>query len=187
MFKLQSPSKYSPFDAIYLLRWFSHCSKQFLNLSTLMLFRASAVFCFSSFTLAKHSPLKIFSIQENLKKSRTFGQEPLKTQHNVGRCTCKLPIRKWANGLSLQKNSLKLNAASHNNASWYTDTDGSLKPSLSRGRLYYKGPTLQKIISVFWGVPLIWSSHRSFVYTIVLWAISRENVIINTVSLVSEP
>ena len=30
-FKLQSSSKYSPFDAIHLLRWFFHCSKQFLN------------------------------------------------------------------------------------------------------------------------------------------------------------
>ena len=33
MFTLQSPSKYSPFDAIYLLRHFFHCSKQFLNSS----------------------------------------------------------------------------------------------------------------------------------------------------------
>ena len=31
MFKLQSPSKCSPFDAIHLLSRFSHCSKQFLN------------------------------------------------------------------------------------------------------------------------------------------------------------
>ena len=29
MFKLQSPSKYPPFDAIYLSRRFFHCSKQF--------------------------------------------------------------------------------------------------------------------------------------------------------------
>ena len=31
MFKLQSLSKYSPFDAIHLLRFFFHCSKQVLN------------------------------------------------------------------------------------------------------------------------------------------------------------
>ena len=48
-----------------------------------------------------------------------------------------------------QKHSLKLNAASHTNTSWYTDTDGFLEHSLSRGRLYYKWPTLQKIILGF--------------------------------------
>ena len=32
-----------------------------------------------------------------------------------------------------KNNSLKLNAASHNNASWYTDTDGFLEHSPSRG------------------------------------------------------
>ena len=48
---------------------------------------------------------------------------------------------------SFKKNSLKPNAASHNNASWYTDTDGFLEHSPSGGNLYYKGPILQKIIS----------------------------------------
>ena len=38
-----------------------------------------------------------------------------------------------------QKNLLKPNAASHNNASWYTDTDGFLEHSPSRENLYYKG------------------------------------------------
>ena len=58
-----------------------------------------------------------------------------------------------ANMLSLQKNSLKPNAASHNNTSWYTDTDGFLEHSPSRRSLYYKGSILQKIILV-WGAPL---------------------------------
>ena len=40
---------------------------------------------------------------------------------------------------SLQKNSLKPNAAFHNNTSWYTDTDGFLEHSPSEGSLYYKG------------------------------------------------
>ena len=44
MFKLQLPSKYFPFDAIYLSRCFFHLSKQFLNLSILMPFSASAIF-----------------------------------------------------------------------------------------------------------------------------------------------
>ena len=51
------------------------------------------------------------------------------------------------------KNSPKPNAASRNNASWYTDTDEFLEYSPSGGSLYYKGPALQKIILVFW-VPL---------------------------------
>ena len=45
--------------------------------------------------------------------------------------------------------SLKLNAASHNNASWYTETDGFLEHSPKWGSLYYKGPALQKIIPFF--------------------------------------
>ena len=54
-------------------------------------------------------------------------------------------------------NSVKPNAASHNNTGWYTDTDGFLKHSPSRGSLYYKEPTLQKIIMGFFGgwVPLV--------------------------------
>ena len=42
--------------------------------------------------------------------------------------------------------SLKPNAASHYNTSWYTDTDGFLEHLPSGESLYYKGPTLQKII-----------------------------------------
>ena len=56
---------------------------------------------------------------------------------------------------SLQKIfSLKPNAASHNNSSWCTDTDGFLEHSPSGGSLYHKGSTLQKIIPVFGGSPL---------------------------------
>ena len=63
---------------------------------------------------------------------------------------------KWANELkeSSKKNSLKPNAASHNNAHWYIDTDGFLEHSPSGGSLLYKGPALQKIILVF-GSPLV--------------------------------
>ena len=43
-FKLQSPAKCSPFDAMHLSRVFSHCSKQFLNSLIVMLFSASAAF-----------------------------------------------------------------------------------------------------------------------------------------------
>ena len=44
------------------------------------------------------------------------------------------------------KSSLNPDAASHNNASWDTDSDGFLEHSLSGESLYYKGPTLQKVI-----------------------------------------
>ena len=69
MFKLQSPSKYSPFDTIYLSSCFFHCWKQFLNSLILMPFNASAIFCFTPSTLAKHFPLRIFSSGEtNIQK-----------------------------------------------------------------------------------------------------------------------
>ena len=67
MFKPQSPSKYSPFDAIYLSRCFFHYSKQFLNSSMLMPFSASAIFCFTFSTLAKSFPLRTVLIWGNQK------------------------------------------------------------------------------------------------------------------------
>ena len=75
MFELQSLPKYSPFDATHLLRHFSHCSKQFLNLSILMPFSASAIVCFTSSTLAKHFPLRTFFIRGNKKTSHS-GRDP---------------------------------------------------------------------------------------------------------------
>ena len=61
----------------------------------------------------------------------------------------------WNGGTSWKslqkKNSLKPNAASYNNTICYTDKDGFLKHSPSRGSLYYKEPTLQKIIMGFFG------------------------------------
>ena len=54
---------------------------------------------------------------------------------------------------SLQKNSLKLNAASRNNVSWYTHTDGLLEHSSSGGSLYYRPSLRQKIILGFFWFP----------------------------------
>lgn len=45
-----------------------------------------------------------------------------------------------------KNNSLKPDIASHNNSSWHTDIDRYLEHSLSWGSLYYKDPSLQKII-----------------------------------------
>ena len=120
MFKLQSPSKYSPFDAIHLSRHFFHCSEQFLNLSILMPSRVSAIFCFTSSTSAKCFPLKIFFIWRNKQKNSLWGeirwigrlghgghvilgQKLMNIQHSGGRCTHKSPIMKWANTLILRK------------------------------------------------------------------------------------
>ena len=82
--------------------------------------------------------------------SPLFGQKLQNNQHSVGRCAHKSPMITWANALRVfkKKNSLKLNAASHNNTSWYIDADGFLENSPSGGSLYYKGPVLQKIILV---------------------------------------
>ena len=117
MFTLQSPSKYSPFDAIHLLRCFFHCLKQFLNLSILMPFSA----CHFFVSLLPHRQNFLFEdiFHGETKKSclgqdqvnREVGHEAhafsgpklLNTQHSVGRCIRKSPIMKWANMLSLQK------------------------------------------------------------------------------------
>ena len=50
-------------------------------------------------------------------------------------------------------NSLKLNAASHNNASWYTDTDGFLE-HLSSGEPVLQGACPPEDNSTCWGPPL---------------------------------
>ena len=73
MFKLQSPSKSSPFDAVHLWRRFLYCSKQFLNSSILMPFTASAVFCFNSSMSAKCFPVRTIFIQGD-KKKFTWGK-----------------------------------------------------------------------------------------------------------------
>ena len=151
---------------------FFHCLKQFLNSPIWMPFSASAVFCFTSSTSAKHFPLRTFSIRETNKNvaqgeirligrvehkgHAVLGQKLLNTQcFVVGRCAQQSPIMKWANALkeSSRKNSPKPKAASHNNASWCTDTGGFLEHSPSGGSLYYKGFAPQKIILVLGGYP----------------------------------
>ena len=64
---------------------------------------------------------------------------------------------KWANALKeyLKKFTEAERAASHNNISGCTDTNGLLEHSPSGGSLYYKGPVLQKITPVLLWVPLM--------------------------------
>ena len=123
IFTLQSPSNYSPFDAIHLLRHFSHCSKQFFKSLILMPFSASAFFCFT-----------------------------YPTQYGLIRCTRKSPIMKWGtHWKSLQKrsteakHSLSLHHQLVHRYRWVPRT-------LTWGWGDYKGPTLQKItLGFFWG------------------------------------
>ena len=166
MFKLQSPSQDSPFDAIHLLRYFFHCSKLFLNSLILMSFSVLAIFLFYLFHMGKMFPFEDFFMAggggRGINRSHSgwrgrvgygghavFSQKLQNTQRGVGRCTCKSPIMKWANMLKesskkIQINLLKPNAASHNTTSWYTDTDEFLEHSRSGESLCYKEPTLQK-------------------------------------------
>ena len=128
IFKLHSPSKYSPFDTIHLSRCFFHYFKQFLNSSIVMPFSTSAIFCFTSSTLAKRFPLRTFSIQRNEQKKSCSGQDGvngeggargscrfwsrlLNTQRGVSRCAQKSPIMKWAN--VLKESSKKFTEAKH--------------------------------------------------------------------------
>ena len=75
-----------------------------------------------------------------------------------------------------KKTSLKLNVASYNNASWYTDTDGFFKHKPRGGSLYYEGPTLQKIVSGFYESPS-WFLLYEWIYSTHLcdreWSIPR--------------
>ena len=94
---------------------FSHCSEQCLTSSILLPFRASAIVCFVSSTLAQNFPLRTFFSSGETKKvtqgeivligrmghgsQADFGQKLLNTQRGVGRCAHKSPIMKWANVL----------------------------------------------------------------------------------------
>ena len=168
MFKLQSPSKYSPFDAIYHTRHFFPLHKIVFELIHFDVFQCFTVFCFTSSTSVKCFPLRMFfylrgkicfSGQDLVTREggaqgyAIFGQKLLNIQRGVGRCACKSPIMKWKciERVLSKKKPLKPNAASPNNTSWCTDTDGFLEDSSHGGSLYYKGPTLQKIILGYFG------------------------------------
>ena len=175
--KLQSPSKYSPFDAIHLLRCFFHCSKQFLNSSILMPFSVSAIFCFTSSTSAKHCPLRTFfhsgkqQKKVPLGKNRwigrvgygghaVFGQKLVNIQCSLGRCSCKSHIMKWKVLKKFSKNFTEAKRSlsqQHQLVHWYR---WAPENTPSRERLYYEGPTLQKIIAGFGGSPTICSFLR---------------------------
>ena len=148
MFKLQSPSKYSPFDIIHLSRLFptgqnSFWPHWFWCLLVLLLF-----FCFTSSTSAKHFPAVTFHPRNHRKATwgetgwteraehldpDIFSQKRLNTQHGVGRCAHKSPFMKQANESSKKIHWSRMQP--HNTTSWYVDTDGFLEYSPTGGKL----------------------------------------------------
>ena len=165
MFKCQSSSKYSLFDAKYLSRCFSRCSKQFWNLLILMAFSASVIFCFSSSTSAKCFPLRTFLIQGNKKKKSLgvilvnmeagwiIGLRPLLvkncwTLNMAGRCTCKPPIMKRGNALKVfQKEFTEAKCSlshHHQLVHWHRWVPGTLT---QQGKPVLQGPPPR----LFWG------------------------------------
>ena len=116
MFKLQSPSKYTSFDAIHCF----HCSKWLLNLPILMPSGATAVFfvCFPSSTWGNIFLFEEFFHQGKQKQSLgqdrvnreggawlscSFWSKLLNTQLRMDRCAHKSPIMKWAKKGSSKK------------------------------------------------------------------------------------
>ena len=121
VFKLKPASKYSPFDAIHLMRNFFHYSTVF-ELVDFDAFQCFCHFWFHLFHIAKMflSLWGLFSSGETNKKSHSgrdlmnrecgawvhvvFGQKLLNTQCSVGSFAGKLPVMKLANTeKSLQK------------------------------------------------------------------------------------
>ena len=144
MFKLPSPSKCPPCDAMHLSRYFFHCSKLW-NLSILMPFSASTVFCFTSSTSAKCFPLRLFFMKGNKREVvqgeiRWIGRvghagycqflvKHSWTQRGVGRYAPKSPVMKWAN--ALKESSKKFTEAEHSLSQqcqlvfWYRSVPGT--------------------------------------------------------------
>ena len=86
-----------------------------------------------------------------------FDQKLLNTQNGMGRSTHKSPVMKWTNLLTLQKNSLKPNAASRTTTNRYTDADGFLDHLPSGGKPVLQGARPLEDNSGFFEVPLIYN------------------------------
>ena len=165
MFKHQSPSKCPLFDAIHLSRCFctaqnSFWTPRFWCLLVLLPFFVSPLqhlqnVSFENFFHPGKETKKGFSGQDLVNREGGWCRCWSKTaEHSVrcGQVHSKNGQTLWK---SLQTNSQKWNTASHNNASWCTVIGGFLEHSPREESLYYKGSTLQKIIPVFTGAPLI--------------------------------
>ena len=176
MFKLQSPSKYSPFDTVHL--------RHFPLLKTVFKFVDFNAFWWLCLFFLIVSPLPhqqnvslwgLFSSGETKKKvawggiewiervghggRAVFGQKLLNTQHCVGRYAHKSPIVKWAK--MLNESLKKFTTAEysllqqHQLVQWYR----WVPRTLTGGSLYYKGLTLQKIIQFFVSPLIYWHKY----------------------------
>ena len=117
MFKLKSPSKYSPSDVHTYWDIFPTAQNS-LNLFILMPFNVFA-FLFHLFCISKMFPFEDFFHQGTKKKvsqgkigwigrvgyghHAVLGQKLLNSQHSVDSSACKSPIMKWANALVFKK------------------------------------------------------------------------------------
>ena len=116
MFKPQSPSKYSPLDAMHLLKHFFPLLKTGFELIHFDAFQCLCHFLVHLFYTGKMIPFKdFFFIRGNKIKGTlgetggigrvghgghaVFGQKLLNTQCGVSRCAHESPIVKWANTL----------------------------------------------------------------------------------------
>ena len=120
MFKLQSPSKYSPFDATHLSRFFSTAQNRFWTYQFWCLLVLLLFFLFHLFHIGKTFPFEDFFIWGNKQTKKLlvkllgcnwvnredgvwglccFWSKLLTTQCSVGRWARNSPIMKWANTL----------------------------------------------------------------------------------------
>ena len=128
MFKLQSPSKYSPSDATYLTRHFLTAQNSFWTHRFWCLLVFLPFFCFPSSILGKHFPFSTFFIWGNKWTKSCLGPDPvnreggaqgsccfwLKTaEHSayMGRWSHKSSIMKWAN--AVKESSKNFTEANH--------------------------------------------------------------------------
>ena len=165
MFKLQSPSKYSPFEEIHPLNHSFPPLKTVLNSSILLPFSASAIFLFHLFHIGKTFPFdKFFHLGKQQQKSR-LGLDWMKTEGGAWGSYWMVSMV-WAGALinypswngqmswkSLQKKLIEAKCSLSQQCQLVHYTDGFLEPSPGRGSLYYKGPALQKIILIILGSP----------------------------------
>ena len=141
MFKLQSPSKYSSFDAIHLSRLFFMAQNSFW---TCRLWWLLPFFSPLS-NLQNVSLWQLFFIQINRQKhavlsQAVFCQKLLNTQHRVGKCTGKSSIMKWANVLKESSEEFtNTKCILSQQCQWYPDTEGLLEHSPSGGAYTTRG------------------------------------------------
>ena len=166
MLKLQSPSKYSPCDAIHLSRFFSTTQNsfwthQFWCLLVLLPFFVSPLSHQQNVSLwGPFYPVALGKIRCIRRVGHRICLFLVKNRWTLGAVWSGALVNhpSWNGQLGwvFKKNLLKPNSAFHDNASWSTDTEGFLELSPSTSGLYYKGLTLQKIIP-FCGVPPLYT------------------------------